>query len=303
MLAGEVTAVEVNAARARELRGDGATARRRRTSTVVVADGRALPAELDRLRPRARRRAVLGARSPEPAPRPALAREAAPGAPARAPACGGRARAAGRHDRLLGLHGQRRGVRGRRRRLRARGRSERSPTSGLGSGIRAGPEFLQTLPHVHGTAGLLRRAPHARAEDPARVVHVLLEPAASLVPCPSEVVGDGPAARAVAVEAQRRPERRASARRESALRSSPLASSSRSPTSGFGSITSHGSRDARSTFPPWRSWFTRKAARSIDGAVDVERGIEQRALEGSACRGVPSAGPPRPSGPPRPRAA
>ena len=46
-----------------------------------------------------------------------------------------------------------------------------------------------------------------------------------------------------------------------ALRSSPTPSSSRSPTSGLGSMTSHGSRWALRTLPPWRSWFTRWDAR------------------------------------------
>ena len=50
----------------------------------------------DRLRPGARRRAVLGARRARGAARPALARAAAAGAPARAPARGRRARAARR---------------------------------------------------------------------------------------------------------------------------------------------------------------------------------------------------------------
>ena len=50
MLAGDVTAVEINEARARELEE---TARRLGAANVrvVVADGRALPAELDGLRP------------------------------------------------------------------------------------------------------------------------------------------------------------------------------------------------------------------------------------------------------------
>ena len=66
MLAGEVVAVEVNEARARELEE---TARRLGATNVrvVVADGRELPPELDRLRPRARRCAVLGPRRAEPA--------------------------------------------------------------------------------------------------------------------------------------------------------------------------------------------------------------------------------------------
>jgi hypothetical protein len=46
-----------------------------------------------------------------------------------------------------------------------------------------------------------------------------------------------------------------------AFRRRPTPSSSRSPTSGFGSTTSHGSRCARRTLPPCRSWLTRKRAR------------------------------------------
>ena len=93
MLAGEVVAVEANEARARELEENvrllGATNVR-----VVHADGRDLPAELTRFRPRARRRTLLGSGRARRAARPALARGAAPGAPARA-RCAQRPRAFG----------------------------------------------------------------------------------------------------------------------------------------------------------------------------------------------------------------
>ena len=45
-----------------------------------------------------------------------------------------------------------------------------------------------------------------------------------------------------------------------AFRNGPTPSTSRSPTSGFGSITSHGSRSARRTFHAWRSWLTSRVA-------------------------------------------
>ena len=85
MLAGDVVAVEVNEARARELEENvrrlGATnvpGRLRRRSRAS--------ARADRLRPRARRCAVLGPRRARRPARPALALAAAAGAPARAAA-------------------------------------------------------------------------------------------------------------------------------------------------------------------------------------------------------------------------
>ena len=128
MLAGEVVAVEVNEARARELEENVAPARRderpRRPRGRPRAAGRA-----DRLRPRARRRALLGPRRARGAARPALALAAAARAPARAAARRRRAGPAGRHDRLLRLHDQRGRIGGGRRRVRARGRADR----GLGA--------------------------------------------------------------------------------------------------------------------------------------------------------------------------
>ena len=136
-LRGDVTAVEIDPNRASELRANLATMRATNV-TVVEADGTRPAARADRLRPRARRRAVLGARRPRAAARPPLAREPAAGAPARAaPRCG-RAREARRHGRLLGLHDERRRERGGRRRERPRGRC-RSATSGRSSRIRATP--------------------------------------------------------------------------------------------------------------------------------------------------------------------
>ena len=124
MLAGEVVAVEVNEARARELEENvrrlGAT-----NVSVVHADGRALPPELTGFD-----RALVDAPCSGLgvlAARPDLRwrSRAAARAPARAAARGGRARPAGRHDRLLGLHDQRGRGGGRRRRVRARGRADR----------------------------------------------------------------------------------------------------------------------------------------------------------------------------------
>ena len=121
MLAGEVVAVEANEARARELEENvrrlGADERHGRLRRRPRAAGRP-----DRLRPRARRRAVLGARCARRPARPPLALPAAARAAARAAAGRRRARPARRHDRLLGLHGQPRRGRGRRRRIGARRR-------------------------------------------------------------------------------------------------------------------------------------------------------------------------------------
>ena len=110
---------------------------------VVNADVR----ELDEygLRPRARRRAVLGARRARAPARPALARAPAAGAAARAAARRGRAREAGRHDRLLGLHAERRRERGGRRRRRARGRAARR-RSGRSTRTRRGRSSCSRAP-------------------------------------------------------------------------------------------------------------------------------------------------------------
>ena len=136
-LRGDVTAVELDPNRASELRENLATLGATNV-TVVEADGDGAPAGAHRLRPRARRRAVLGARRARAAARPPLARRAAARAPARAPALGRRAREARRHDRLLRLHDQCRRERGGRRRERPR-RSLRSGTSGRSSPTRADP--------------------------------------------------------------------------------------------------------------------------------------------------------------------
>ena len=90
---GEVTAVEIDPGRARELREN--VVRLGATNVDGRRGGRdRAPAGAHRLRPRARRRAVLRPRRPRAAPGPALARPSAAGAPARAPAGGRRARAA-----------------------------------------------------------------------------------------------------------------------------------------------------------------------------------------------------------------
>ena len=86
MLAGEVVAVELHAGRARELEENvrrlGATNVR-----VVNADGLALPAELDGFDRALVDAPCSGPRRARRAARPALARTAAAGAPARA-CCG-----------------------------------------------------------------------------------------------------------------------------------------------------------------------------------------------------------------------
>ena len=152
MLAGDVVAVELNEARARELEEN---VRRLGAANVrvVCADGRDLPSDLtgfDRALVDApcSGLGVLAAR-PDLRWRSAAAARA----PARAPPRRRRTRAPGRHGHLLGLHGQPRRGGGGRRRVRARGR--RVPRRIAWPQFRhpERPEFLQTLPHVHGTSG------------------------------------------------------------------------------------------------------------------------------------------------------
>ena len=151
MLAGEVVAVDVNEARAHELE---VTARRLGASDVqvVVADGRELPPELDGFD-----RALVDApcsglgvlnRRPDlrwrAEPLPELQLELLRAAAARVRP-GGRsstrcARSTPTSRRPWSMPPGSRST-------------PRSPRSGRSSGIRGRPEFLQTLPHVHGTAG------------------------------------------------------------------------------------------------------------------------------------------------------
>ena len=139
-------------ARARA-RGERRAASARRTSSVVCADGRELPAELtgfDRALVDApcSGLGVLAARPDlrwRSQPLPELQLELLQRRR--------RARPPGRHRRLLRLHGQPR--RGARRSSTPRG--SRSTTSLAAAWPRfrhpTRPEFLQTLPHVHGTSG------------------------------------------------------------------------------------------------------------------------------------------------------
>ena len=126
MLAGEVTAVErAPGPRARAARR---TPRRLGATNVHVVERRRdrAAAGADGLRPRARRRAVLGARRPRRAPRPALARpQPLPELQLALLRAAAERVEARRDGRLLGLHAQRRRERGRRRRLGARGRAAR----------------------------------------------------------------------------------------------------------------------------------------------------------------------------------
>ena len=123
MLAGEVVAVDVNEARAREL--EEIAARLGASNVrVVVADGRELPPELDGFDRALVDAPCSGLGVLNSRPGPPLARGAAARAPARAPARGRRARAAGRDDRLLGLHDQRGRGRGCRRCVWPRGRCD-----------------------------------------------------------------------------------------------------------------------------------------------------------------------------------
>ena len=101
MLAGEVVAVELHAGRARELEENarrlGAT-----NVTVVNADGLALPPELTGFDRALVDAPCSGLGVLAGAARPALARAAAPGAPAGLAPRRCRAREAGRDGRLLG---------------------------------------------------------------------------------------------------------------------------------------------------------------------------------------------------------
>ena len=94
MLHGEVTAVELHPGRARELEEN---VRRLGVANVRVVNADVRELERVGLRPRARRRAVLGPRRARPPARPALARDPAPGPPARADPRRRRAHEARRH--------------------------------------------------------------------------------------------------------------------------------------------------------------------------------------------------------------
>ena len=155
----------------RSTRRGRASSRRRRAGSAHRTSASSSPtaARFPRahgLRPRARRRAVLRARRPQPPPRPPLARRAAPGAPARAPAArppsasGREARSSTRSARSTRTSPRRRRCVGARGRPDARRRVAAVPPP-------AAPEFLQTLPHVHGTAGFFV-ARLTCAEDPSR---------------------------------------------------------------------------------------------------------------------------------------
>ena len=148
-LRGEVTAVEIDPARARELRENLARMGRptsrssRRTARCSRRSSTATTARSWTRRARSRRA--------RPAARPPLAREPAPRPPARAASLRRRARAARRHDPLLGLHAEPGRVRGGRRRERPRVLPLGEEWPAFAHPSR--PEFLLTLPHVHGTSG------------------------------------------------------------------------------------------------------------------------------------------------------
>ena len=149
-------------------RGDGGRAAPRPRRGDGEADaaerprGHRRPARARRvgLRPRARRRAVLGARRARAPSRPALAREPAARPAARAAARRGRAHEAGRHGRLLGLHAERRRERGRRRRRRARDRAARRRVAAVRASVAAGVPADAPRPRSH--ERLLHRPPACR---------------------------------------------------------------------------------------------------------------------------------------------
>ena len=93
---------------------------------------------------------------------------------------------------------------------------------------------------------------------------------------PRDCLDDRPAAGALAVEPQlsAEPVEPADHLRfecpSSPERTIGATANSRSAASGFGSITSHGSRSAATTFSPWRSWWTRTSSPCV-GASSRER--------------------------------
>ena len=132
--AAEVVAVEIHPGRARELEQ---VVRRLGLDnvTVVNADARELPPELDGLRPGARRRAVLGSRRLGVAPGPPLARPASSRASAGAAPRRGRAGETRRVGDVLRLHDRQGRERGGRRRERVGG----GAADGRVAGVRAPP--------------------------------------------------------------------------------------------------------------------------------------------------------------------
>ena len=246
MLAGEVVAVEVNEARAREL--EEAVGRwARRTSGSSSPTAARCPHELTGFDRALVDAPCSGLGVLNRRPGSALARRAAPGAAARAPAGGRRARSCRRDDRLLGLHDQRRRVGGRRRCLRARGRSDaRGGVAAVPASAAPGVPADAAARPRHGR--VLRRTPQRALRISPRLLDVLVEPAAPLVPRPGEVVRDAPAAGALAVEAEIGEGVEPAGHRRRAFRRSPSPRARARPpaASGRSRATARAPRGARS---------------------------------------------------------
>ena len=164
MLAGEVVAVDVNEARAHELE---VTARRlgasnvRSSSRTAASCRRSSTASTARSWMRRARVSACSTRRPDlrwrAEPLPALQLELLRAAAERVRP-GGRSstRCARSTPTSRRPSSTRPGSRS----------TPRSPTSGRSSGIPGGPEFLQTLPHVHGTAGFFVARMRVRGTSP-----------------------------------------------------------------------------------------------------------------------------------------
>ena len=155
----------VNEARARELEENVTPARRRRTCTSSARTAARLPAELTGFD-----RALVDAPCSGLgvlAARPDLRwrSQPLPGAPARAPSRRRRAGEARRHGHLLRLHGQR-ATRARLSSMRRARVDESLAAAWPQFRHPARPEFLQTLPHVHGTSGFF--IARLRVREPSR---------------------------------------------------------------------------------------------------------------------------------------
>ena len=290
MLAGEVTAVEINEGRARELEEN---ARRLGASNVrvVVADGRALPAELTAFdhalvdapcsglgvlnrRPDLRWRA-----EPLPELQLELLRAAAERS-ARA------ARSSTRSARSTPTSPKTSSV------LPASRWTRASPTSGPDSGTRAAPSSCRpfrtsTTPPASSSRGCGARS---RGEDPARCLDAPFRPARTRVPRPGNCVRDTPAAGSLAVDAELAeciepaPNGRSRVRIPKETDAVDLALAHQR----LGVDDEPRLALRAEHVPPVQILVHEPPCRRIHRQIDVERDIDQRLVEGSARRDVPS---------------
>ena len=266
---GKATMLPARSPRSRSTKGARASSRRtavdsaRPNVRVVVADGRELPAELRDFDRRARGRTVLRSGCAEPAPdlrwramplpelQLELLRSAAarvrPGGTIVYSVCTITAEECEDVDRCVRPHGR------------------FDPAGGVAGVPPSAPTRVPADPSARPRDGRVLHRASARlggVADEARSLDALT-PTSRSRPIPRRVREPRPSPGAVRGRGRSRSsassQRRTSAT-ESTLRSRPTPSSSRSPTSGFGSMTSHGSRCARRTLSPWRSWLTSQAA-------------------------------------------